>query len=44
MKPTTRRRSEHGILYASWSDTYLRAKVQALMDAVHLDWKAIKFL
>ena len=39
--PTTRRRSEHGILYASWSDTYLRAKIQALMDAVQNDWKLL---
>lgn len=42
-KPTNRRRSEHGILYASWGDTYLRSKIQALMDAVLADWSTNMF-
>lgn len=36
------RRSEHGILYAHWGDTYLRAKIQALMDAVQNEWKSVR--
>lgn len=33
------RRSEHGIMYLAVSDTSLRARLQALMDAVQASWK-----
>jgi hypothetical protein len=33
------RRSEHGIMYLAVSDTSLRARLQALMDAVQATWK-----
>jgi hypothetical protein len=33
------RRSVHGLLYLSINDTYLRARMQAFMDAVETDWK-----
>jgi hypothetical protein len=41
-KPSERRRCEHGILYAEWSDTYLRSRVQALLDYIQNEWEALE--
>jgi transposase len=38
-RPSRYRRSEHGIMYMSTGDTYLRSRLQALMDAVETSWK-----
>jgi len=42
-KPSKYRRSEHGILYMRVTDTYLRARLQALMDTVQGEWKTNLF-
>lgn len=38
-QPSKYRRSVHGLMYLTINDTYLRARLQALMDAVETGWK-----
>jgi len=38
-QPSKYRRSVRGLMYMTINDTYLRARLQAFMDAVEADWK-----